>query len=293
MPSFIELHAGGKRLGQFDLPRSVTGAEGHSFDLRGAAQGGGNGVVFRASPRGPLADDDGIEECAVKFLRQQDVTRVDRFANECRILKELDHRHIVQFFDHGEIQLGGYTVPWMAMELGETNLKRHVLANGPLLPATLKTIGVQMCEAIDHVHKQGFIHRDIKPDNFVWDGEGEHSIKMIDFGIAKRIGEDVSGRPLDQFTQHQEFVGPVFFSSPELVAYSMDKSHLVDHRSDIFQVGKVLWFLGTGIISAGVPARRKCPAAGRLHAIVFQLLNDDPDDRLQTIAEVTGALRDL
>ena len=101
--SFIELYASGKRLGQFDLPRSVTGVDGHVFDLRGAAQGGGNGVVFRASPRGALADDDNIAECALKFLRQQDAARVDRFANEGRILRELDHENIVQYFDQGTL----------------------------------------------------------------------------------------------------------------------------------------------------------------------------------------------
>lgn len=291
--SFIELYSSGKRLGQFDLPNSLTGVEGHLFELRGAAQGGGNGVVFRASPRGALADNDGIVDCALKFLRQQDSARIDRFANEARILQDLDHENIVQYFDQGTIVLGDHNVPWVAMELGESNLRRHVQQVGPLDIATLKVVARQMCEAVAYLHDQGYIHRDLKPDNFVWDGERDGSIKMIDFGIAKRLQEDVSARPLDQFTQHQEFVGPVFFSSPELVAYSMDKSHPVDQRSDIFQVGKCLWFLGTGVITAGIPARRKCPVGGRLHALVHQLLSDDPDERLQTMREVAAAVGDL
>jgi serine/threonine protein kinase len=291
--SFIELFEAGKRVGQFDLPRSVTGVGGHEFDLRGSAKGGGNGVVFRASPRGTLAEHDEIDQCALKFLRQLDPTRVDRFNNERRILSELDHPRIVQYFDHGDISLAGHAVPWIAMELGESNLKRHVLEKGPLSTSSLKAVGAQLCEALVHLHERGFIHRDLKPDNFVWDGEVEGDIKMIDFGLAKRIGEDVSARPLDQCTQHQEFVGPVFFSSPELVAYSMDKSQKVDERSDLFQIGKVLWFLGTGVISAGIPARRKCPLDGRLHAVVYQLLNDDPSERLQTAAEVATAIHDL
>jgi serine/threonine-protein kinase len=138
------------------------------------------------------------------------------------------------------------------------------------------SVGVQICEALGHVHSKQIIHRDIKPDNFVWYGA---DVRMIDFGIAKLFGEDVSARPLDQFTQHLEFVGPVFFSSPELIAYAGNKKHPVDQRSDLFQLGKVLWFLATGTISAGIPSRRECPLNGGLHDIVFGLLNDDPDDR--------------
>ena len=112
---------------------------------------------------------------------------------------------------------------------------------------------------------------------------------MIDFGIAKRLGEDVSARPMDTFTQVKEFVGPVFFSSPELIEYATNKRHQVDTRSDIFQVGKLLWFLGTGKISAGVPSKKECPAGGKLRDVVLQMIDDDPDSRLQTMAEVQAA----
>jgi eukaryotic-like serine/threonine-protein kinase len=98
-----------------------------------------------------------------------------------------------------------------AMELGERNLREHVQQHGPLECVHLVRVAMQMCEAVSHLHDRGVIHRDLKPDNFVWDGEERGAIKMIDFGIAKLAGEDVSGRPLDQFTKSLEFVGPVFF----------------------------------------------------------------------------------
>ena len=291
--SYIELFESRRPLGTFNLPASVTGVGGHSFTLRSVAKGGGNGIVFRASPQGTLATTDDIEACAVKFLRQRDVTRIDRFDNEQRILAELDHEHIVQYFDHGEILLGTHQVPWVAMELGEDNLRQHIIEKGPLSRDRMKRVACQIASALQHVHEKGIIHRDLKPDNFVWSDEAAQDVKMIDFGIAKHIGVDVSGRPLDQFTQHLEFVGPVFYSSPELVAYSMDKSHPVDQRSDLFQLGKVLWFLATGAISAGIPARSRCPFDGRLHALVYQLLNDDPAERLQDSAAVVDAVRGL
>jgi serine/threonine protein kinase len=83
-----------------------------------------------------------------------------------------------------------------------------------------------------------------------------------------------------------EFVGPVFFSSPELIEYARDKSHPVDHRSDLFQLGKTLWFLASGRVSAGLPSQKLCPADGAVHDVVRRLLHDDPDDRIQSARKV-------
>ncbi len=289
MASFIELYERGRFLGTFDLPAYLHGEHGANFRLLYAVRGGGNGIVFAAEPQGPLRNE--IELCAVKLLRQQDDTRLDRFENEIRIIRLLSHARIAQFFDSGTIQVeDGYRVPWMAMELGERNLRQHVERNGPLNPDTIRSVGKQMCDALEQLHQKQIIHRDVKPDNFVWDGEDESSVIMIDFGIAKLVGEDVSGRPMDQFTQQEEFVGPVFFASPELIAYASDKTQAVDMRSDLFQLGKVLWFLATGKISAGIPSGRDCPFKGALHDIVIQLLQDYPDDRPSTCHDVRNLL---
>jgi serine/threonine-protein kinase len=176
------------------------------------------------------------------------------------------------------------------MELGGPNLRDHVQQHGPIALGALVWIGSEMCQALQHIHDRDIIHRDVKPDNFVWDGNDHRHIKMIDFGIAKYIGEDVSARPLDEFTQHMEFVGPVFFSSPELIAYANNKAQPVTHKSDLFQLGKVLWFLATGKISAGVPAKRDCPAGGKFREVVLSLIDDDPDSRIVSAAEVEQQL---
>ena len=290
MPSYIDLIGANGKPERHDLPDLVTGEAGEAFRLRYVVQGGGNAIVFRASPEGPLRKE--IDECAIKFLRRRDGARYDRFVNEIRIMEQLDHARIAQIFDHGELAIDGNAVPWIAMELGGYNLRRHVHESGVLPADQLIASAIQMTEALQHVHDQGIIHRDLKPDNFVWDGEESGSLLMIDFGIAKRLNEDVSARPLDQFTQHLEFVGPVFFSSPELIAYSRDKACPVDHRSDLFQFGKTLWFLATGQISAGVPSARVCPYGGRLHSLVLEMLNDDPDDRPNSAAEIGRRLAD-
>lgn len=290
--AYITLSEGSQRYGEFDLPASITGVGGLTFRLGYAVRGGGNGVVFdsRVSGGGPTVPNT----CAVKVLRQQDQTRIDRFANEARILGALSHDRVSALFDKGEIDLGsGFIVPWVAMELGGSNLRDHVRQYGPLPLGQLKIVGADACAAIAHIHEREIVHRDIKPDNFVWDRDAPDRVKMIDFGIAKYVGEDVSARPLDEFTKQMEFVGPVFFSSPELIAYATNKAHPVTTRSDLFQLGKLLWFLGTGNISAGIPSRKLCPANGRLRDLVLALVEDDPDERLGSANDVCECIAGL
>ncbi len=282
-------------MGRYDVPDQVDADAHQAFRLYGATRMGGNGVVFEASELidGKLTG----KTCAVKVLKQLNPARVDRFNNEVRVLKELASPYISAYTAAGQVsvtpQVAGpqeEVVPWVAMQLGGTNMRQHVEDAGPLTLAQLKSITFGMCAAVEHLHTKGFIHRDIKPDNFVWRSVPNTAPLMIDFGIAKRQGEDVSGRPMDTFTRVTEFVGPVFFSSPELIEYAKDKSYPVDFRSDIFQLGKVLWYLGTGKVSAGSPSRKECPAGGKLRELVLAMIDDDPDCRPQKLSEVQAAM---
>lgn len=295
---FVELFQNFRSMGRYDVPDQVNADSGHSFRLYGATRMGGNGVVFEASeiiegrPTG--------KTCAIKVLKQLSPARVDRFNNEVRVLKELSSPYISAYTASGRVtvksQVPGPSnedLPWVAMQLGGSNMRQHVEDAGTLSVPQLKSIAFGMCSAIEHLHTKGFIHRDIKPDNFVWRGAPNSAPMMIDFGIAKRQGEDVSGRPMDTFTRVTEFVGPVFFSSPELIEYAKDKSYPVDYRSDIFQLGKVFWYLGTGKVSAGSPSRKECPAGGKLRELVLAMIDDDPDCRPQKLSEVLAAMKAL
>lgn len=261
------------------------------FQIGKALKGGGNGVVFSAHKYTP---GQPLKACAVKFLRKLDDQRRDRFSNEIRIAKALNHQHVAICFGDGSTQISDISVPWMAQQVGGRNLRETVISNGKLVPPLLKKIAVQMCSAVGHLHEKGFIHRDIKPDNFVWCGQEQaQDVMMIDLGIAKRMGEDVSGRPLDQFTRTMEFVGPVFYSSPELIEYASDKSVVVDQRSDIFQLGKTFWYLATGKVSAGIPSKSMCPFGGSFADLIMSAVQDDPGSRPQTAVEFGKAIEEL
>ena len=287
---FIDLYRQNTRIEHIDLPVFIEGTPPHRFELIRARRGGANGVVFQSRRHHRHGGYD--RTCAVKFLKQQDPIRIDRFRNEIEILRQLDHRNIAGFYDAGVLQIGAgpYDVPWVAMELGEDNLRNHVMERGALSVRKTAQVGVQIVDALMHFHARGFIHRDLKPANVVWE-EGNHdNILLIDFSIAKRVDADVSGRPMDDLTQHQEFVGPALYASPELIAYAQDKETLVDRRSDFFQLGRVLWFLCTGRVSAGIPSLRHCPDGRALYDLVCGLLQDDPDDRPTTLEDARTIL---
>jgi len=293
---YIDLWDRNRSLGRADVPAILSApTSDFKYELKRVVRTGGNGVVFEAYR---LRKQGGLDRrCAIKLLRRQDPARIDRFSNEARVLRELGtHERIAPYYDDGtvEIRVGqAYQVPWIAMELGGANLRDHVGKNGPLSSDTVIKVGVHLAEALAHLHGKGFIHRDIKPANLVWEDEHLGGALLIDLGIAKRQTEDVSARPLDNFTRQGEFVGPVFFSSPELIAYAEDQTHRVDHRSDIFQLGKVLWYLATGKISAGIPSKRDCPLGGRLHAFVLETLADSPDDRPSSAGVIIEHLKNI
>ncbi|NVJ27772.1 protein kinase [Myxococcus sp. AM011] len=278
------------------LPQKVIAINGTIFQLGTSTWKGGNGVVFdatRYTPKNVLAGT-----CAVKFLRQLDAARVDRFRNEVRILDEVGgQKNIAEFFGQGDLEFAdkkGHTtpVPWMGMSMGGNNFREVIHKLGVIQGNEFCDVALEMAGAISHLHDAGFIHRDIKPENFVRKAHGKGAM-MIDFGIAKRVGENVAGRPLDKFTQITEFVGPANFSSPELLAYARDKTRLVDHRSDMFQFGKLLWFVATGDVSAGIPSKRRDPFGGALHSLVLDLLQDEPDERLDDMGKVVTHLQGL
>lgn len=98
---------------------------------------------------------------------------------------------------------------------------------------------------------------------------------------------------MDNVTLEDEFVGPAQWASPELIAYHRDKKHSVDARSDIFMLGKVIWYLAIGRGSAGIPSVRFCPMGGGIHRIVTACLQEHPDDRPGSVGDVEAMLREI
>jgi tRNA A-37 threonylcarbamoyl transferase component Bud32 len=199
---------------------------------------GGMGEVYRA------LDPQLHRDVALKILRRSsaDAEHVERFGREARAASSLNHPNIVAVYDVGTE--GGR--PYVVTELLEGETLRATLDRGPLPYRKAVEYAIQIAQALDAAHGKGIWHRDVKPANAFVTHDGR--VKLLDFGIAKlneydrsRVGrsEDVTITVEDsQSAVH----GTPGYMSPEQVL-----GQVVDHRSDIFALGAVLYEMLTGV----------------------------------------------
>ncbi len=262
---------------------------------------GGMGEVF-------LAEDTRLERrAAIKFLPVEfaaDPDRRKRFLVEARAASALNHPHVCIVYDVGESSDG---VPFIAMEFVEGLPLDELAKGGPLEIPLLVQIAAQVADALDAAHSNRIVHRDIKPANISLNGRGQ--VKVLDFGLAKRMpqesadGVETTGR-LEQ-TQSGAVLGTPSYMSPE---QALGKE--IDHRTDIFSLGVVLYKLSTGqlpftgvsfpevlnkIVHSQPPAiaRLNYDVPPELERITLKCLQKAPDRRYQTARELMVDLQNL
>src|SRR5436190_5847308 len=187
---------------------------------------GGMGEVFRAQ------DAVLAREVAIKVLHRSlagDQSFVDRFRREARAAAGLSHPNIVAVYDWGSVD-GIY---YMVMEYVRGRGVRDLLnATRPLEPAQAAEVIRQTLLALQHAHRQGIVHRDMKPENILVTTEGV--VKVADFGLARAYAD---GRA----TQAGTVTGTVQYLSPEQI-----RGEPSDPRSDLYSLGVVTYELLTG-----------------------------------------------
>jgi tetratricopeptide (TPR) repeat protein/tRNA A-37 threonylcarbamoyl transferase component Bud32 len=202
---------------------------------------GGMGRVYRATR--PLIGDT----VAVKILSPEQVgdnIAVERFRREAQAAARLRHPNAVSIYDFGVSDEG---LVYLVMEMVEGQSLRAVIKQqGPLTPNAASEIFNQVCSALDEAHKQNIIHRDIKPDNIIVNANATGlRVKVLDFGIAKLRDLAPSATNL---TQTGSVVGTPHYMSPEQCL-----GEELDHRSDIYSLGVVLYESLTGILPFNSP----------------------------------------
>lgn len=262
---------------------------------------GGMGEVY-------LAEDTRLgRQVALKFLPasyQYDPDRRTRFLAEARATSALRSPHIVSIFDIGEHEGSIYIV----MEYVEGEPLSTRLARGPLALRDVVDVAAQIADALMEAHKIGIIHCDIKSANLMVNDRG--SVKILDFGIARvrepdpRSGDDHT-KKLGQQTVVNIVVGTVSYMSPEQAM-----GHPLDHRSDIFSLGVVIYEMLTGrlpfegetstevidkIIHEEPPAiaRLNYSAPPELERITRKCLEKEPERRYQSAQDLLTDLRNL
>jgi serine/threonine-protein kinase len=222
---------------------------------------------------------------------ETDPVLVERFKREKEIGLELDHPGVVKTYDDGP----GSRL-YMAMEWVEGRLLRSILNEERKLPID-RAVGLtlQICDALDMMHKHGVVHRDLKPENVMVDDADR--IKLIDFGIAKK--EDA--RRLT-FVEVSKTLGTPDYISPEQV-----KGQRGDQRSDIYSLGAMLYEMLTGdppytgsnplavmnerLLHDPQPVRAlRKEVSPELEEILKRALAREPRNRYQTASEMAWEL---
>jgi serine/threonine protein kinase len=192
---------------------------------------GGMGEVY-------LAQDTKLNrKVALKILPKEfvsDEERVKRFEIEARAVSALNHPYIVTVYDVGKVD----NVNYIATEFVEGKTVRELIGDDLSLKETLSIIS-QTTEALAAAHKAGIIHRDIKPENIMVRPDGY--VKVLDFGLAKLTETDLQNNNLTAQTMKGAVLGTLGYMSPEQVIG--DK---IDHRTDLWSVGVVLYEMLTG-----------------------------------------------
>lgn len=239
-----------------NTPSDVSPASNGTRLLRGHSVGpytvlrrlgeGGFAVVHLAEQQSPLR-----RRVALKLLKPGMETQeiLARFEAERQALALMDHPHIAEIFDAGVTEDGR---PYFAMELVEgTPITEFCDAHQLTIDQRLRLF-VQVCDAVQHAHHKAVIHRDLKPSNvLVKRVDGKPVPKIIDFGIAKAVGQKLSEATIQ--TELGALMGTPTHMSPEQVNLGDGTTENIDTRADVYALGTILYELLAGELPFGSP----------------------------------------
>ncbi len=248
---------------------------------------GGFGIVFMAEQLQPVR-----RRVALKVIKPGMDTRqvIARFEAERQALAVMDHPNIAKVLDAGEVgqasslpeqcQAGSLPHagrPYFVMELVRgTPITQYCDENSLTIRERL-ALFASVCQAIQHAHTKGIIHRDIKPTNvLVTRQDGQPVVKVIDFGVAKALGQQLTDKTL--FTEFAQMIGTPLYMSPEQAELS---SNDIDTRSDIYSLGVLLYELLTGSTPVS-KEQLKAAAFDEIRRIIREDEPPTPSTRIST-----------
>jgi WD40 repeat protein/predicted Ser/Thr protein kinase len=329
---FLEAECGGDSALAADVRQLLTADEGSEEFLERPAVDAGSGglapgtrlghfVVERVLGEGGMGmvyealEEEAGRRVALKVIRPGFVTARlrSRFRHEIRVLGQLRHPGIAQIYEAGTVGAAGEQVPYFAMELVDGRPLLEV-ARGLGVRGRLALIA-QVCEAVQHAHQKGVIHRDLKPGNILVEdsaatdttGSGGTAlplrVKVLDFGIARAADPEAGTATVR--TEAGQLVGTLPYMSPEQA-----RGEWLDVRSDVYSIGVIAFEALSGRLPHAVRDRPLPEAAriiqeaeptrlgsvdralrGDIETIVARSLEKDPRKRYQSAADLGADIR--
>ncbi len=179
-------------------------------------------------------------EVALKILKDADDIRRRALIGEAKLACQLNHPNIAHIYDAGDVD----GLPYIAMELVEGRTLRS-LVGPPMAAADLHALARQAASALWHAHQKGIVHRDIKPENLLLTEDGQ--LKILDFGIARRGGDDLPMGATSHHTTLVERTAPGYSQgTPAYMSPEQANGQVLTGQSDQFSLGVVLYELATG-----------------------------------------------
>ena len=248
---------------------------------------GGMGRVYK------VLDTKIKEKVALKLIKPEvasDKETIERFSNELKFARKISQRNVCRMFDLGEAE-GAHFIT-MEYVHGE-DLKSMIRMTGTLGIGTVLSVGKQVCDGLSEAHSLGVVHRDLKPSNIMIDKGG--NVKIMDFGIARSIRDKgITG-------------AGVMVGTPEYMSPEQAEAKEVDHRSDIYSLGIILYEMATGrvpfegdtALSIAMKHKGELPKNPKqfnsaipddLSGVILKCLEKDKSKRYQSAADVRAEI---